>query len=66
MTLEIENHINQSIKSFKSIANLLEEKIVGNDERQTLLIGYFDICMEHIQSIDFQKNNFPKIRKRLG
>jgi len=51
MTSEIENHINQSIKSFKSIANLLEDKVFRNNERQRLLIGYFDICMEHIQSI---------------
>ena len=56
MTSEIENHIHQSIKSFKSIANLLEDKVVGNNERQTLLIGYFDICMEHIQSIHILVN----------
>ena len=31
--------------------------MVGNNERQTLLIGYFDICMEHIQSIHILVNN---------
>jgi len=57
MIPEIEKHLYQSIKSFKSIAHLLEDKIVGNNERQTLLIGYFDICMEHIQSIHLLINN---------
>lgn len=57
MTPEIKESLDQSINSFKNIANLLEDKVVGNNERQTLLIGYFDICMEHIQSIHILVNN---------
>lgn len=57
MTPEIKESLDQSINSFKKIANLLEDKVVGNNERQTLLIGYFDICMEHIQSIHILVNN---------
>lgn len=57
MTPEIKESLDQSINSFKNIANLLEDKVVGHNERQTLLIGYFDICMEHIQSIHILVNN---------
>lgn len=57
MSSEIETHIHQSIESFRMIATLCEDKIVGNNERQTLLIGYFDICMEHIQSIHILVNS---------
>lgn len=57
MTPEIKESLDQSINSFKKIANLLEDKVVGNNERQTLLIGYFDICIEHIQSIHILVKN---------
>ena len=57
----MQNNINDNIKnaidSFKVIAELLNDKIVGNDERQRLLIAYFDICMEHIQSIHLLLNH---------
>lgn len=51
MTEDIKTNLTNAQKAFKSISDLLEDKVVGNDERQTLLIAYFDICMEHIQSI---------------
>jgi hypothetical protein len=51
MAPEIKKSLDQAAVSFKSIAVRLEDKTVGNNERQTLLIGYFDVCMEHIQSI---------------
>ena len=51
MAPEIKKFLDQAAESFKSIAVQLEDKTVGNNERQTLLIGYFDVCMEHIQSI---------------
>jgi len=53
--------INTSLKNaksaFDSISDLLEDKVVGNNERQTLLVTYFDICMEHIQSIHLLINH---------
>ena len=57
MSPEVRENINQSIESFNTIGKLLENKIIGNDEKQTLLIGYFDICMEHLQSIQLLINN---------
>jgi len=57
MMSEIDKNLQNSIKSFNDIAHLLEDKIVGNDERQTLLVAYFDICMEHIQSIQLLIKN---------
>jgi len=51
MTQEIITDIENAKEAFNSISELLENKVVGKDERQTLLIAYFDICMEHIQSI---------------
>lgn len=50
MTQEIKTDIENAKQAFNSISELLENKVVGNDERQTLLIAYFDICMEHIKS----------------
>ena len=51
MTSEIKKNLDDAINSFRDIAILLENKIVENSERQILLMTYFDICMEHIQSI---------------
>lgn len=47
----ISTNLENAKKAFVSISDLLEDKVVGVNERQTLLIAYFDICMEHIQSI---------------
>ncbi len=54
---KIQTHIHKSIDVFNTISNLLENKVVGNNERQILLIAYFDICMEHMQSIHLLINN---------
>lgn len=51
MTEDVRINLTSAQSAFKSIIDLIENKVVGNNERQTLLIAYFDICMEHIQSI---------------
>ena len=48
---EINHSIEKSIDTFEKISNILYEKNVGGSDRRTLLMAYFDICMEHIQSI---------------
>lgn len=52
-----EQHLQSATQSIKDISNLLDNKIIANDERQTLLVTYFDICMEHISSIHILISN---------
>ena len=51
MTQKIKTYMHQTEEIHDSLVELLANEELGNNERQTLLIAYFDICMEHIQSI---------------
>lgn len=57
MTEEIKTNLIDAKEAFEAIGKLLKDKVVGNNERQTLLVTYFDICMEHIQSIHLLINH---------
>ena len=57
MIKEVREQLNQLASVFNTISKFLEGKIVGNNERQTLLVSYFDISMEHAQSIHLLMQN---------
>ena len=51
MKKRIEDYLKDVQENFKKVSLALADKEVANNERQLLLVSYFDIDMEHIQAI---------------
>jgi len=58
MTGKVKNQLNELGKIVNQVSNLINNgKPFGNTERQTLFLAYFDIDVEHVQSLHLLISN---------